>query len=76
MGENYEALPLVERCQHRLWRARVSGYEEAFELFRRPVINLQNEVRSLFIVENNFYSPSLALLCSEAAVLPFLALLV
>jgi hypothetical protein len=31
----YLKLPLEERCVHKLWKARVSGYEEATKLFRQ-----------------------------------------
>ena len=31
----YLKLPVEERCVHKLWKARVSGYEEAFKLFTR-----------------------------------------
>ena len=31
----YLKLPVEERCVHKLWKARVSGYEEAFRLFNR-----------------------------------------
>lgn len=30
----YMKLPVDERCVHKLWKARVSGYEEAAKLFR------------------------------------------
>ena len=29
----YLKLPLEERCVHKIWKARVSGYEEAVKLF-------------------------------------------
>ena len=80
---NFEDLSLMERCQHKAWRARVSGYEEATKMFRQSVNNLQNwiEVRPLVVVEIHFYCPTLALLCflnccSGAAALQFSALLV
>lgn len=30
----YKKLPIDERCTHKLWKARVDGYEEAVKLFR------------------------------------------
>lgn len=30
----YKKLPVEERCVHKLWKARVDGYEEAAKLFR------------------------------------------
>lgn len=30
----YKKLPVDERCVHKLWKARVDGYEEAAKLFR------------------------------------------
>ena len=29
----YLKLPVDERCVHKIWKARVSGYEEAVKLF-------------------------------------------
>ena len=29
----YLKLPIEERCVHKIWKARVSGYEEAVKLF-------------------------------------------
>ena len=34
-AEAYLKLPLEERCVHKLWKARVSGYEEAIKQFPR-----------------------------------------
>ncbi|KAL5273334.1 msps family protein [Megaselia abdita] len=31
----YKKLPIDERCVHKLWKARVSGYEDAAKLFRQ-----------------------------------------
>jgi len=31
----YLKLPVEDRCVHKLWKARVSGYEEASKLFAR-----------------------------------------
>ena len=31
----YLKLPVEERCVHKLWKARVSGYEEALKLFNQ-----------------------------------------
>ncbi len=31
----YLKLPLEERCVHKIWKARVSGYEEAVKLFAK-----------------------------------------
>lgn len=33
--EEYKKLPLDERCTHKLWKARVNGYEEVTKLFRQ-----------------------------------------
>lgn len=30
----YKKLPIEERCVHKLWKARVDGYEEAAKIFR------------------------------------------
>lgn len=34
-NEEYKKLPLEERCVHKLWKARVNGYEEVTKLFRQ-----------------------------------------
>ena len=31
----YLKLPVEDRCVHKLWKARVSGYEEAIKLFNQ-----------------------------------------
>lgn len=33
--EEYKKLPIEERCIHKLWKARVNGYEELAKLFRQ-----------------------------------------
>lgn len=33
--DEYKKLPLDERCVHKLWKARVNGYEEVTKLFRQ-----------------------------------------
>lgn len=33
--EEYRKLPVDERCTHKLWKARVNGYEEITKLFRQ-----------------------------------------
>ena len=33
--QEYLKLPVEERCVHKVWKARVSGYEEAVKLFNR-----------------------------------------
>lgn len=33
--EEYKKLPIDERCVHKLWKARVNGYEEVTKLFRQ-----------------------------------------
>ena len=33
--DEYLKLPVEDRCGHKLWKARVSGYEEAIKLFAR-----------------------------------------
>lgn len=33
--ESYKKLPIEERCVHKLWKARVNGYEEVTKLFRQ-----------------------------------------
>lgn len=33
--EEYKKLPIDERCVHKLWKARVNGYEEVAKLFRQ-----------------------------------------
>lgn len=31
----YLKLPVEDRCVHKIWKARVSGYEEAVKLFAK-----------------------------------------
>ena len=33
--QEYLKLPVEDRCVHKVWKARVSGYEEAVKLFNR-----------------------------------------
>jgi hypothetical protein len=33
--DEYLKLPVEEKCGHKLWKARVSGYEEALKLFNQ-----------------------------------------
>lgn len=33
--EEYKKLPIEEKCVHKLWKARVNGYEEVTKLFRQ-----------------------------------------
>lgn len=33
--EEYKKLPIDEKCVHKLWKARVNGYEEVAKLFRQ-----------------------------------------
>ena len=33
--DEYLKLPVEDRCVHKLWKARVSGYEEAIKLFNQ-----------------------------------------
>ena len=33
--DEYLKLPVEDRCGHKLWKARVSGYEEAIKHFAR-----------------------------------------
>lgn len=33
--EEYKKLPIDEKCVHKLWKARVNGYEEVTKLFRQ-----------------------------------------
>lgn len=33
--EEYKKLPVEDRCVHKLWKARVNGYEEVTKLFRQ-----------------------------------------
>ena len=33
--DEYLKLPVEDRCVHKLWKARVSGYEEAVKLFNQ-----------------------------------------
>ena len=51
-------LPVDERCVHKLWKARVSGYEEAIKLFNQfdgddPNWKKYNGVIKKFIVDTN-----------------------
>ncbi|KAI7849124.1 armadillo-type protein [Circinella umbellata] len=34
-GEDFQSLPVTDRLQHKLWKARVSAYEELTSLFRK-----------------------------------------
>ena len=60
----YLKLPLEERCVHKIWKARVSGYEEAVKLFGKwdgddgnwkkvrtygIILNKGNAYKSLFL---------------------------
>ena len=33
--EDFSKLPVEDRCAHKSWKARVSGYEEAVKLFNQ-----------------------------------------
>ena len=48
----YLKLPVDDRCVHKLWKARVSGYEEAKKLFNQWDGDDQNwkKVRAIFIM--------------------------
>ena len=54
----YLKLPVEDRCVHKLWKARVSGYEEAIKLFNRfdgddPNWKKYNGVIKKFIIDSN-----------------------
>ena len=50
----YLKLPVEDRCVHKLWKARVSGYEEATKSFRQWDGDDQNwnKVRQPGYIEN------------------------
>ena len=47
----YLKLPVDERCVHKLWKARVSGYEEAIKLFAQWDGDDTNWKKVMFITE-------------------------
>jgi cytoskeleton-associated protein 5 len=55
----YKKLPIEERCVHKLWKARVDGYEEAAKLFRAiddeksPEWNKFLGLMKKFVVDSN-----------------------
>uniref|UniRef100_T1GEQ0 XMAP215/Dis1/CLASP TOG domain-containing protein n=1 Tax=Megaselia scalaris TaxID=36166 RepID=T1GEQ0_MEGSC len=55
----YKKLPIDERCVHKLWKARVSGYEDAAKLFRQideeksPEWNKYLGLIKKFVVDSN-----------------------
>ncbi|XP_040171324.1 protein mini spindles isoform X5 [Anopheles arabiensis] len=55
----YKKLPIDERCVHKLWKARVDGYEEAAKLFRTiddeksPEWNKYLGLIKKFVVDSN-----------------------
>lgn len=55
----YKKLPVDERCVHKLWKARVDGYEEAAKLFRTiddekgPEWNKYMGLVKKFVVDTN-----------------------
>ncbi|XP_055620318.1 protein mini spindles isoform X4 [Toxorhynchites rutilus septentrionalis] len=55
----YKKLPIDERCVHKLWKARVDGYEEAVKLFRTiddeksPEWNKYLGLLKKFVVDSN-----------------------
>lgn len=55
----YKKLPVDERCVHKLWKARVDGYEEAAKLFRAiddeksPEWNKFLGLMKKFVVDSN-----------------------
>ena len=60
----YLKLPVEERCVHKLWKARVSGYEEALKLFNQFDGDDSNWKKVMFRIEFEkciFYSRPLAL---------------
>ncbi|KAL5234313.1 hypothetical protein ACI65C_001723 [Semiaphis heraclei] len=55
---SYSKLPIEERCVHKLWKARISGYEEAVKLFgqldeKDHEWNKFNEIIKKFVVDSN-----------------------
>ena len=60
----YLKLPVEERCVHKLWKARVSGYEEALKLFNQFDGDDSNWKKVIFWVQLKnvfFYFRQLAL---------------
>ena len=52
--DEYLKLPVEDRCVHKLWKARVSGYEEAIKLFNQWDGDDPNwkKVRLIFVQTN------------------------
>ena len=60
----YLKLPVEERCVHKLWKARVSGYEEALKLFNQFDGDDSNWKKVIFRLQLRkciFYSRQLSL---------------
>ena len=53
----YLKLPVDERCVHKIWKARVSGYEEAVKLFGKwdgDDVNWKKvSIATLILVDNH-----------------------
>ncbi|XP_026810117.1 LOW QUALITY PROTEIN: protein mini spindles-like [Rhopalosiphum maidis] len=55
---SYSKLPIEERCVHKLWKARISGYEEAIKLFgqldeKDCEWNKFTEIIKKFVIDSN-----------------------
>ncbi|XP_008189868.1 protein mini spindles isoform X2 [Acyrthosiphon pisum] len=55
---SYTKLPIEERCVHKLWKARISGYEEAIKLFgqldeKAPEWNKFTGIVKKFVIDSN-----------------------
>lgn len=57
--EEYKKLSVEDRCVHKLWKARVSGYEEVTKLFRQlddeksPEFAKYQQLVKKFVVDSN-----------------------
>lgn len=60
--EEYKKLPIEEKCVHKLWKARVNGYEEVTKLFRQiddeksPEFSKYLGLVKKFVVDSNAVS--------------------
>lgn len=60
--EEYKKLPIEEKCVHKLWKARVNGYEEVTKLFRQiddeksPEFSKYLGLLKKFVVDSNAVS--------------------
>ncbi|KAK3102168.1 hypothetical protein FSP39_009299 [Pinctada imbricata] len=76
MGDDteWQKLPTDEKCQHKVWKARLAGYEEAYKLFNQitdeksPEFNKYAGVIKKFVIDNNAVAQEKALDAVQAFV--------